>query len=224
MEILFIRHGKTRGNLERRYVGRTDEPLLAEEEKRLQSSEYRRFCPDVIYTSALLRCRQTAALLFSGEDRRSGANPDWTDAGEQAYTDDSERTVVCPGLNETDFGVFEYKNYAELNGDPAYQAWIDSGGRAEIPGGESGSRFRERCREAFLDCVADAKKRRAERAAFVVHGGTIMAVLEAFGRPQRDFYGWQVKNGGGFFAELRETPEGIWLEVCEKPAEKCFDR
>ena len=97
MEILFIRHGKTRGNLERRYVGRTDEPLLAEEEKRLESSEYRRFCPDVIYTSALLRCRQTAALLFSGEDRRSGANHDWTDAGEQAYTDDSERTVVCPG-------------------------------------------------------------------------------------------------------------------------------
>ena len=26
-EILFIRHGSTAGNLEKRYIGRTDEPL-----------------------------------------------------------------------------------------------------------------------------------------------------------------------------------------------------
>ena len=26
-KILLIRHGKTQGNLERRYIGRTDEPL-----------------------------------------------------------------------------------------------------------------------------------------------------------------------------------------------------
>ena len=149
MEILFIRHGKTRGNLERRYVGRTDEPLLAEEEKRLESSEYRRFCPDVIYTSALLRCRQTAALLFSGKTEDPERIMTGQMPGNRRYTDDSERTVVCPGLNETDFGMFEYKNYAELNGDPAYQAWIDSGGRAEIPGGESGSRFRNAAEKHF---------------------------------------------------------------------------
>ena len=30
MKLTFIRHGKTQGNLESRYVGRTDQPLCAE--------------------------------------------------------------------------------------------------------------------------------------------------------------------------------------------------
>ena len=213
MEILLIRHGKTRGNLEGRYVGRTDEPLLPEEKERLSRSEYSGFHPDVVYTSGLLRCRQTAALLFPGAADSSGRNNGWTEPGEKAYTDKSERYIVCSGLNETDFGVFEYKNYAELNGDPVYQSWIDSGGQNAVPGGESGEQFRKRCRSAFLNCVEDAKARRAQRAAFVVHGGTIMAVMEAFGRPGREFYGWQVKNGEGFLTELAETADGIFLEI-----------
>ena len=30
MKLLLIRHGMTQGNLEKRYIGRTDEPLCAE--------------------------------------------------------------------------------------------------------------------------------------------------------------------------------------------------
>ncbi len=213
MEILLIRHGKTRGNLERRYVGRTDEPLLPEEAERLRQTEYSRFCPDVIYTSGLLRCRQTAEVLFGRGERHPGKNTGWTEPGQRAYTNATERYVICPGLNEMDFGIFEYKSYQELNGRPEYQKWIDSGGLSDIPGGEPGKGFRERCRGAFLDCLADAKERKARRAAFVVHGGTIMAVMEAFGRPRRDFYGWQIKNGEGILAELQESHGGICLEI-----------
>ena len=36
-------------------------------------------------------------------------------------------------LEEMDFGDFEYKNYHELNGNAAYQAWIDSGGTDCLP-------------------------------------------------------------------------------------------
>ena len=64
--------------------------------------------------------------------------------------------------------------------------------------------------------MADAKARQAQRAAFVIHGGTIMAVMEAFGSPRREFYGWQVKNGEGFLTELRETADGILLELRRK--------
>ena len=32
-------------------------------------------------------------------------------------------------------------------------------------------------------------------AAFVVHGGVIMAVLESFARPKRDFYAYHIGNG-----------------------------
>ena len=43
-----------------------------------------------------------------------------------------------------------------------------------------------------------------------------MAVMEAFGSPRREFYGWQVKNGEGFLTELRETADGILLELRRK--------
>ena len=41
-------------------------------------------------------------------------------------------------------------------------------------------------------------KENVESAAFVVHGGTIMAVLEQLAEDQKDFYHWQVENGGGY--------------------------
>ena len=216
MEILFIRHGKTRGNLEGRYVGRTDEPLLPEVSEQLARTEYFRFQPDVVYTSSLLRCRQTAKLLFCREAEGSRTNNVWTGLPDAAYTDFSERTVIFPGLEETDFGIFEYKNYEELKQNPVYQNWIDSGGMAAIPGGESGEQFRRRCRRTFLRCLEDARRRQAQRAAFVIHGGTIMAVMEAFGHPRRGFYDWQIKNGEGLLTELKQTGEGFVLEFEEK--------
>ena len=46
-----------------------------------------------------------------------------------------------------------------------------------------------------------------EKEAFlVVHGGTIMAVLDRFSEPHRDYYDWQIRNGEGFQAEVREEP------------------
>ena len=41
-------------------------------------------------------------------------------------------------------------------------------------------------------------------AAFVVHGGTIMAVLSAFSQTGGDFYDWQISNGSGYSAIAEE--------------------
>lgn len=228
MKVLLIRHGKTKGNLECRYVGRTDESLLESEKASLKTSAYRKFKPDIVYCSRMLRCRQTAEVLF-GETAGSQTERDWdakarpvkertaekktetkkaetknaeTEEAEREKTEKNRLLRIRGGLEETDFGEFEYKNYDELNSDPAYQAWIDSGGRLAFPGGESGSDFRRRCCRAFLECVQDAKQHGADRIAFVVHGGTIMSILEAYAEPKADFYHWQVKNGEGFLTEL----------------------
>lgn len=193
MRILLVRHGKTRGNLEGRYVGRTDEPLLESERDILLSSDYRKFHPDIVFCSKLLRCRQTAELLFF----ECGGMPEpvWH----------MPQLKICAGLEEMDFGEFEYKNFEELDGCPEYQAWIDSNGTLAFPGGESGADFRGRCCRAFTACIQDALRQRAARVAFVVHGGTIMSVMEAYARPKADFYSWQVKNGEGFLAELQAS-------------------
>ena len=154
MQILWIRHGKTLGNVQRRYVGRTDEGLTDEAKLCLQKKQVLMqdlcvqteggrnpgkwyhagaFVPDYVYSSPMMRCRETAEILFPGQ-------------------------VLCvqEGLQETDFGDFEYKNYEELKENPAYQAWIDSGGQMMVPNGESGAGFRHRCCRAYEQCVRDA--------------------------------------------------------------------
>ena len=74
MQIVFIRHSMTAGNLERRYIGcRTDEPLceagisLAQQ----KTAEIRQTfpMPEVVLTSPMRRCVQTAEILFPDTPR-----------------------------------------------------------------------------------------------------------------------------------------------------------
>ena len=111
MKLYFIRHGVTQGNLERRYVGRTDEGILEEEKEGLRQKGQALPKMDQAFVSPYLRCRQTAELLF-------GKN----------------QTEIIEDFREMDFGVFEYKNYQELSGNPDYQKFIDSGGTLGFPG------------------------------------------------------------------------------------------
>ena len=170
MSIVLIRHGRTAGNLEHRYIGsRTDEPLCPQGEAELGRG------PNVqrVFSSPMRRCIKTAEILFPGVP-----------------------IETAEGLRECDFGAFEGKNYRELSGRPDYQAWIDSGGEAAFPGGECRKDFAARCVQAFeAFCPWD------EDAAFVVHGGTIMAIMEKYARPQGSYFDFQVKNGEGYVLE-----------------------
>ena len=170
MTIYLIRHGQTRGNLERRYTGVTDQPLCPQ--GRAALADWRGPEAEAVYVSPLLRCRETAAILYPG----------------------AAQTAV-PGLRETDFGAFEGHTYEELKDSPAYQAWLDSAGQAAPPGGESREQVRQRVLAAFRAVTAGHAP--GERLALVVHGGTIMTLLEAL-EPGGQFYRWQAPNGGGF--------------------------
>ena len=174
MTVHFIRHGATAGNLERRYIGRTDEPLCE-----AGISALRTLHPPaaaMIFASPMRRCIETANVLYPGQD-----------------------ILVCDALRETDFGDFEGKTYAELNGNPAYQAWVDSGGNADFPGGESLAKFKSRCISAFLDLMRNS----TENVVFIVHGGTIMAICEAL--HGGDYYAYHIPNGGMLRAEWNGT-------------------
>ena len=98
-------------------------------------------------------------------------------------------------LRETDFGAFENHTYEELKDDPQYRAWLDVAGAAAPPGGESKGEQQARTVRAFRSVMAACGE--DERVAFVVHGGTIMCLLEALETSHR-FYDWQVPNGGGY--------------------------
>ena len=97
------------------------------------------------------------------------------------------------GLIETDFGRFEGKSADELSGDPAYQAWVDAMCLTPIPEGESVTDFKTRCCEAFAETIKNVPD--GSRVGFVVHGGVIMAIMEAYARPKKDFYAYHIGNG-----------------------------
>lgn len=183
MKITFIRHGKTAGNLIGRYIGTTDEPLCEIGVKELldRKEKFSFIKPDRLFVTTKLRTVQTAKLLFP----------------------DVERTVV-PGLSECDFGMFENKNYNELDGCKEYQDWIDSGGTLPFPGGESREAFIQRCCTSFLQCVKAAMQQPLQELVFVVHGGTIMAILDRYAISDKTYYDWQVKNGEGFSLETND--------------------
>ena len=199
-ELMLIRHGKTAGNLLGRYIGsRTDEPLCDEGREGLAGKKL----PEVerLYVSPMKRCVETAEILWPGFDRKKM----------QKVTD----------LRECDFGDFENKNYKELSGNGDYQAWIDSNGTLPFPNGESMDAFKSRCLEAFARIVEEVSGAEQEwiasgktgifRAGIVVHGGTIMAILEQYGYPKAAYFDYQVKNGCGY----RLTPvEGTRLWNC----------
>ena len=183
MRVILIRHSKTAGNLKGRYIGTTDEPLCEEGIRLLEGKTYP--AAELVYVSPMKRCRETASLI----------NPTLTQREE-------------PLLRECDFGEFENKNYKELSGNAAYQAWIDSNGTLPFPGGESREAFEKRCREGFAELLKGLRDKPFRRAAFVVHGGTIMSILAAYAAEKKEFYHWQVQNGEGFRMLWDETEKG----------------
>lgn len=183
--LIFIRHGKTRGNLRGAYIGRTDEPLCDEGIAELEVKEFPR--ANVVISSPMKRCIQTADIIYPNVPIK-------------IYND----------LRECDFGDFEGKNYAELNGNDDYQAWIDSGGEMTFPNGEGHKEFTDRCCAAFLRAVSECNEK---NIAFVVHGGTVMSVLERFAVPKKGYYDYMIKNGGGYLAELSDEKIQITDEI-----------
>lgn len=180
---MLIRHGETCGNKLKRYIGkRTDEPLTKEAEEMLKGLGY--MYPEAVYASPMLRCTQTAGILFPGKTLN-----------------------IIDELAECDFGEFENKNYMELDGNQNYQAWIDSGGLLPFPGGESREEFKKRNLKGFQKVVQSCIRKEIQSAALVVHGGTIMNIMEEYADENRSFYDWHVKNGGGYEVEL---DIGLW--------------
>ena len=180
LKLVLIRHAMTAGNLSGQYIGSTDQPLCQAGIELAQIAA--QITPQVnrVYCSPLLRCRQTAEIL---------------------YPQHIAREVI--DLRETDFGSFEGKTHTELATDPDYQAWIASAGVLPPPGGESTMHFSRRCVAALTGIFTEMAREHILSAACVIHGGSIMAVMAALASPKRPFYDWQTKNCGGFVVNAR---------------------
>lgn len=201
---MLIRHGKTAGNRKNRYIGVTDEPLCPEGVRELRKKSYP--IPRIWIASPMRRCLETMEIISDGKADSQKA---------VLFSEHMPETgcFILPDLRECDFGLFENKNYQELSDLPAYQQWIDSNGTLPFPGGESPECFRRRCCQAFEQAVQWLFEHQYASANLVVHGGTIMSIMERYARPRREYYDWHVKNGEGYMVILNEKE---WNE------NKCF--
>ncbi|MBQ3426351.1 MAG: histidine phosphatase family protein [Clostridia bacterium] len=170
ISLVFIRHGATKGNLEKRYIGRTDEPLCDTGVAQALKLREHSFPREHVFVSPMKRTRQTAELIFP----------------ESKY-------VIEESFKEMDFGIFEGKTAFELSENEEYRRWVDSMCTLPVPNGESVADFKKRCVDAFAKAVKSIRDNSG--ASFVIHGGVIMAILEAFSDPKADFYHFHIKNG-----------------------------
>lgn len=192
MNIYLLRHGLTACNEEKRYQGRTDEPLSPRGLARLGPAD---FAPERVYVTGLCRTAQTAAVLFPGAAQISVAE-----------------------LGEMDFGVFEGRTYLEMKNDPQYRAWVEGGCLSPCPGGEGKEDFSRRVCAAFSRLVEQQLAAGEDKLVIVAHGGTLMAVMEAYALPRRDYFSWQAPNGGGYLLDAsrwRETGRLILLDTVQ---------
>ncbi len=191
MEVLILRHGKTSLNQDGRYQGRTDVPLCPEGEE-----ELRRFgtLPWVkkVFVSPMSRATRTAEICFPNAVQ-----------------------VPVPDFREMDFGIFEGLNYQEMTGNEEYQKWVDGMCRGKCPGGESMPEFVDRVCAAFETAAGEAMAAGEKQLFIAAHGGTLMALLSRFGRPEKDYYDWFVKNGGGYIVHLEESSWASSPELTE---------
>lgn len=183
MTIYLIRHSITEGNKKKRYIGKTDEELCKEGRELLEKRQYP--ACEVLYVSPMLRCRQTAQIIYPDKLYR-----------------------ILDDFRECDFGIFENKNYEELAGCPEYQEWIDSNGTLPFPKGESREEFCRRTLQGFAQVLEECRRNKIRSAGLVVHGGSIMSIMEEYGIPAGSYYDYQIGNGEGYELYITDDVSG----------------
>ncbi|HYF00561.1 MAG TPA: histidine phosphatase family protein [Planctomycetota bacterium] len=168
VRILLVRHGESVLGRARRYAGHRDTPLTAAGRRQIRRlrARFRRFRADVLFTSDLRRCRQTAALLAPGRD-----------------------VHATPRLRELDFGAWDGLTAEGCRRrDPArFARWMRNPGSTRPPGGESLGELRRRVRAFARSAV---RRHAGKTLAFVTHAGPIRALASD------DFWALTIKPGG----------------------------
>lgn len=152
--LYLIRHGETEYNKKKVYYGATDCELtdLGREQARAMATAFQKIPLDLAIVSPLRRAQETAKILLKGR-----SIPQETEAR------------IC----EMNFGIWEGKYYQDLQGDPAYEAWIADWENVRPPQGESHNDVVARV-SAFYD---ELKQRPEHNVALICHNAVLMILL-----------------------------------------------
>jgi alpha-ribazole phosphatase len=178
------RHALTEENIDKKYIGWHDAPLI--ETERLKLGEKSLLYPayDLIFTSDLKRCKDTAEALFPNTP-----------------------IVETSLLREIHFGQWETKTYEDLRTNRQYCNWLNDQ-NLKIPGGESLGELEERLERFWEFYISDrhtpefvekTKERNGSfRAALVTHGGVLRHFLTKWASEPKSFWEWKIPFAKGY--------------------------
>lgn len=158
MDLLLIRHGKTDWNEEPRVMGA--KPIPLNEAGLAQARHLRDWLAQIklhaVYTSPILRARQTAEIIAEGRG--------------------DLKIIEEPGVAEIDYGRWIGLSFSEVaeKYKKEYQTYLKHPSKARVPGGESVVAVQKRA----VGAVEKMKKRHAgQRVVAVSHADVIKMML-----------------------------------------------
>ena len=175
LRLVFIRHGSSTWNDERRIQGQLDPPLSGkgrEQAKRL-AERLRGSQVDAFYSSDLLRARETAEAVADCIGRRA---------------------ELLPELREVALGEWEGLKRDEIVAryPEEWSRWAERPSWDIVPGGEGTTAFEARV-GAAIDLLV--QRHPTGRVLLVTHGGVIqVALLRVVGRSSNGLFPFTIDN------------------------------
>jgi len=175
IHFVFIRHGQTQWNKERRFQGSLDSALTTTGKIQIKRfvKEVSAYKPDAIFSSTLKRCKDSAVILAKPLNKR--------------IKEDKR-------LNELNFGAWESHTADELiaSKDASYAKWYQ--GQAVTPKGGESMKSLERRIESFVKHC----RRKYDNKKFIVvtHGGCIRMFIKVLLQlPRKQMFYFRVDPG-----------------------------
>ncbi|UOQ95403.1 histidine phosphatase family protein [Halobacillus shinanisalinarum] len=184
-----IRHGETRSNVQRRYIGWRNQEMS--EQGRKQVDFLKKRLPELpkIYASDLDRCSETASILSSSVE-------------------------TTKKLREYNFGDFDGGTYEELKEGIHYKQWLNNMEKVTPPNGESFVDFKGRVLR-FADQILGYQRNLEEPIVVVTHGGVIRIMLHHWSKESNSMWDWPIAPGEAYKILLEKEREQWILSQVE---------
>ena len=183
--IYLIRHAVNEFVDKGRYIGHTDVSLSEEGRAELNqlNDDYGYPYVESVFSSPLKRCTETAKIIYPEKE-----------------------PIIIEALSEMNFGEFENKTAADLQGNEGFALWLE--GKAAPPFGETSNAFGQRVCGAFEKIIDGMMRSGVFTSAVITHAGVIGSILAAYGLPQAPMHEWFTPNCCGY--TLRVDP-ALWM-------------
>ncbi len=175
LTLVFVRHGSSTWNDERRIQGQLDPPLSEKgrDQARKLGARFRDTQVDAFYSSDLLRARETAEAIAEEIGRRPEYRPE---------------------LREVALGEWEGLQRDEIIAryPEPWSRWVEHPSWDIVPGGEGTEAFEGRVGAAIEGLI---ERHRSGRILVVTHGGVIqVALLRVVGRSSNGLFPFTIEN------------------------------